>query len=195
MNLFFQHLSKYGRLKPELNELFEKKLRLKVLDKDEMYLREGEHEKHICFVEQGLLSYYFLDREGNMVIKKFFSEGEFVASLSSVVSKMPSKFVIQALETCRLWELPYDYYRELMKTHLDLALLQINYLEQRWVLQKEMNEIKLKATDAKVRYLEFLKSYPHLKNRLRQHQIASYLGVTPTQLSRIRAQLSDNKEL
>lgn len=58
-------------------------------------------------------------------------------------------------------------------------------MEVHWIIEKEPLEISLRHFDAKVRYEEFLKKYPQLVKRLKKHHIASYLGITPTQLSRI----------
>jgi hypothetical protein len=58
-------------------------------------------------------------------------------------------------------------------------------MEVHWIIEKEPFEISLRHFDAKVRYGEFLEKYPQLIKRLKKHHIASYLGITPTQLSRI----------
>jgi hypothetical protein len=65
----------------------------------------------------------------------------------------------------------------------------MHYLEIHWVVEKEPQEISLRYESAKSRYLQFLHQYPTLESRLKQHEIAAYLGVIPTQLSRIRAEL------
>ncbi len=58
-------------------------------------------------------------------------------------------------------------------------------MEQHWVVDKEPYEISLRNDTARVRYDEFLRKYPDLVNRLKKHHIAAYIGITPTQLSRI----------
>lgn len=71
----------------------------------------------------------------------------------------------------------------------DMAALYIRYLEIHWVVEKEPLEISLRYDTAKSRYTAFLQQFPALEHRLKQHEVASYLGITPTQLSRIRAEL------
>ncbi|WP_313374055.1 hypothetical protein [Chishuiella sp.] len=79
-------------------------------------------------------------------------------------------------------------FRELLLKYHDLALFHINYLERNWVVKKEHLEIDLKWETAKQRYLELIQN-KNIFNRLKQHHIASYLGITPTQLSRIRKEI------
>jgi len=69
--------------------------------------------------------------------------------------------------------------------HPDIATFYIKYIELHWIIEKEPLEISLRADTAKTRYDEFLRKYPNLGGRLKKHHIASYLGITPTQLSRI----------
>lgn len=80
-------------------------------------------------------------------------------------------------------------FRELLVKHHDLALFQIHYLEKNWVVKKEPLEIGLKWDTAKIRYIKLYENQK-LYQRLKQHHIASYLGITPTQLSRIRKELN-----
>ena len=68
---------------------------------------------------------------------------------------------------------------------------QINYLETHWLLEKEPKEIGYLQFEAKDRYLTFLDDFNHIANRLPQYHIASYLGITPTQLSRIRKEINE----
>jgi hypothetical protein len=71
----------------------------------------------------------------------------------------------------------------------DLKLFQIHYLEQNWLLAKDEREIEIVQDNATTRYLRFTRAYPNLVDRLPQYHIASHLGITPTQLSRIRKSL------
>ena len=70
-----------------------------------------------------------------------------------------------------------------------MKLFQIHYLEKNWLLAKDAREIELVQEDATARYLRFIDEYPRLVERLPQYHIALHLGITPTQLSRIRKNL------
>lgn len=118
-------------------------------------------------------------------IQYFLKKTAFCASNSSLIEEKPSLFSIDVLEDSELIVCPAAKFRKLIREHHDLALFYIAYLEKNWVVKKEPLEIILKSASAKERYLTLLQNTKLVK-RLKQHQIASYLGVTPTQLSRIR---------
>jgi CRP-like cAMP-binding protein len=157
-------------------------------NKNEIVLSQGDLAYNYYIVKKGLLGYYTLNENGTIIYKIFFEENSFVASTVSIIENKPSDFSIIALEDTELISLPADKFRKLFYECHDLALFQINYLERNWVVEKEKLEIGLKTDLAKHRYEELSKN-TSLINRLKQHHIASYLGITPTQLSRIRKEL------
>lgn len=128
-------------------------------------------------------------KKGNYIYKIFFEENSFVASTSAIIKNEPSDFSIVALEDCSVIKYPVKAFRELLEKHHDLALFQIQYLEKNWVVKKEPLEVSLKYETARQRYLLLLQNKT-LYNRLKQHHIASYLGITPTQLSRIKKEVN-----
>ena len=80
-------------------------------------------------------------------------------------------------------------YKELIEKYSEFKTFYINYLEKNWVIIKERNEISLIIDDATTRYENFIKNNPNIENRIAQHHIANHLGITPTQLSRIRKKI------
>ena len=80
-------------------------------------------------------------------------------------------------------------YRKLLMEKHDLKLFQIYYLEKNWLVAKEIREVEIVQNNAAQRYKKFLAEYPSLEERLPQYHIASHLGITPTQLSRIRKKI------
>jgi len=83
--------------------------------------------------------------------------------------------------------LGYDLFefKKLFTEYPDIAFFYLKYMELHWIIEKEPLEISLRSDTAKTRYNEFLTKYPNLVKRLKKHHIASFLGITPTQLSRI----------
>ena len=109
--------------------------------------------------------------------------------MTALLSSSPSNLSHEALEDSLIIEIDFSGYRKLMLKNDELKLFQIYYLEKNWLLAKEAREIDFVQNDAAARYLCFIDEYPTLKNRLPQYHIASYLGITPTQLSRIKKNL------
>lgn len=157
--------------------------------KNELLLEAGNMARYYYFIKSGLIGYYTIDEDGNYIYKIFFEENSFVASTSAIIKNEPSEFSIIALEDCSVIKYPVKAFRELLEKHHDLALFHLRYLEKNWVVKKEPLEVSLKFETAKQRYLSLLDHKP-LHDRLKQHHIASYLGITPTQLSRIKKDLN-----
>ena len=147
----------------------------------------------LLFVQKGLLRAYILDEEGHEYNKNFFLENNFAGSTVSLLTQTPSYFEIEALEDSTLIMIEYAAFRKLLLTKEDLKLFQILYLEKNWVIQKESREVDLVQKSATQRYETFLITYPTLEARIPQYLIASHLGITPTQLSRIRKSINIGK--
>lgn len=157
--------------------------------KNYLLLESGSMARYYYFLKSGLIGYYTIDEQGNNIYKIFFEENSFAASTAAIIKNEPSDFNIIALEDCSVIQYPAKAYRELLKKHHDLALFHLHYLEKNWVVKKEPLEVSLKYETAKKRYLQLLEK-PSLYNRLKQHHVASYLGITPTQLSRIKKEIN-----
>ncbi len=146
----------------------------------------GDVATTLMFVVSGLLRAYILDEEGHEYNKNFFIENSFAGSMVSLLTKEPSYFEIEALEDSIIIAIDYDKFRALLLEVDDLKLFQIYYLEKNWLIEKESREVALVQKNANARYQDFLEKYPTLEDRVPQYLIASHLGITPTQLSRIR---------
>jgi len=167
-------------------------LELQFVKKGEAVLREGSRDRFIRFISSGILRSFYTDIDGNIYNKNLFLEGSFAASKVSLLTETPSYFTIEALEDTTCINLSFSKYKELQENHLDLKNFYIAYIERNWIIAKEKREISLVMDDAKERYLHFLKEHPTIERRIAQHHIAAHLGVTPTQLSRIRKILKKN---
>lgn len=190
MTAFWQFIARYTTLSAEAKAAWSALLVKSEVPKGDYLLKEGVVPKKIAFVCKGLLSYSYLNDKGENVIKRFFAENSLVASTSALLKLEPSIFSIQALEDTELISYSFNDFRALTKEYSDIANFHMSYLERHWVIEKEFGEITLKADTAKQRYLDFIQNHPALVSRLKLHQIASYLAITPTQLSRIRGELS-----
>lgn len=152
------------------------------------FVRAGELPQTLGFVVSGLLRLYYLREDGSEYTKSFCVEHEFVGAYRALLCAEPSRLFIQALEPVTLLVARYQDYQTLSAGHPGWETVN-RKLAERLFLKKEQRESALLLDDAQTRYIEFLAEYPGLEHRLKQHQIASYLGITPVSLSRIRARL------
>jgi CRP-like cAMP-binding protein len=156
---------------------------IKRLEKNQVLYQAGDIPATFAWVFHGLIRGFVCDEKGNEYNKKFFDEGMFPGAM---LTNRPSKQGFDALEETFLIEIDFLAYRRLLLEYNDLRLYQIYYLEKNWLLDKDEREIAIVQLDASARYQQFLSEFPSLVERLPQYHIASHLGITPTQLSRIR---------
>lgn len=162
---------------------------LKEVKKGEILLDNYSKAKYIYFICKGILRTYYLGENSEIYTKNLFSENYFSASKVSLLTKEDSYLNIEALEDCTLIFIDFEKYKELIEKYNEFKTFYINYLEKNWVIIKEKNEISLILDDATIRYENFIKNNPNIENRIAKHHIANHLGITPTQLSRIRKKL------
>ena len=170
-------------------QLIENITKFQVVKKGELLLSNGQIAKEIHFIIKGALRAFITDAEGNIYNKNIFLEGDFAGSTASLIQKTPSYFAIEVLEDAILININYKKYRELIFQNDDLKNFYIAYLEKNWVIDKEQREISIVMENATERYLDLLSKHPDISERIALLHIASHLGITPTQLSRIRKTL------
>ncbi|MGH2665976.1 Crp/Fnr family transcriptional regulator [Flavobacterium sp.] len=191
LNAFKTTFLGYYPVSQESFSLIESLIQFQELKKDEVLLHEGEVAKNIHFVCKGAMIAYFSDAEGNTYNKNIFLENQFAGSTVSMLLKVPSQFTLQAIEDCIIITINYRRYKELIYQHDDVKNFYIAYLERNWIIEKEQREISIVMENAAVRYLKLLKTHPDIDKRIPLQHIASHLGITPTQLSRIRKELKE----
>jgi CRP-like cAMP-binding protein len=165
------------------------------IEKGQVLYQAGDTPTSFGYVYSGLLRGFTIDNDGKEYSKNFFDQGSFPGSMRSLLKSEPSQFTIDALEPSVIVEVNFAGYRALLREKHDLALFQIEYLERNWLLAKDIREIEIVMEDATQRYMKFLHDYPGLQDRVQQYHIASHLGITPTQLSRIRKKILLNQHM
>jgi len=184
---FFQQIRKYHPISGEAEAAWDALLHRRMYAKGDYLIKEGQVPNKVSFICKGLAYQSYFPDEGEMIIKYFFPENRLAASIVATMTQTPSRFSIVAVEETVVLEYDFASFRKLVERHNDLALFYINYLERHWVIEKEPLEISFRTDTAAKRYEEFLTSYQHIIPRLKKYHIASYLGITATQLSRIIA--------
>ncbi len=161
----------------------------KTVAKNEFLLREGEVCESTFFVEKGLLRMYSIDQNGKEHIIQFAPEKWLISDRSSLYFNEKSKYFIEAVEESQVLLLKNDFFKnmsnEFPKTAGNNDLLLQKHIRN---LQNRVNS--LLAETAEERYINFIKMYPDILLRVPQWMVASYLGITPESLSRVRKELA-----
>lgn len=171
--------------------LIKSTLQFQTLKKGDVLLREGQTAKNLHFIAKGVLRAYFMNDAGNIYNKNIFLEGSLAGSMVSLLLGKPSYFTLEALEDTVVINLNFKKYKEFISQNDDLKNFYIAYIEKNWIVEKEQREISIVMEDAMIRYLKFIESSPGIEKRVPLQHIASHLGITPTQLSRIRKELKE----
>jgi CRP-like cAMP-binding protein len=159
----------------------------KRLRKRQYLLQEGDVNKYTAFVEKGMLRTYTVDTKGAEHILQFGMEGWWLADLYSFLNDAPSTFNIEALEDCELLLITKPSW-ELLLQKIPAFERYFRILIQNNLVATQRRLIGALSETAEEQYIKLLNTYPDCVQRVPQHMIASYLGITRETLSRIRGQ-------
>ena len=187
--LFLEELQKRVAIPEGEFEKFLALWEFKKFNRTEFILQAGEVPKFSIFVLKGCLRQYIVNENGEESIVYFAEERHFIGDLPSIRSKTISNYQFQAIEKCELltisaenWEQAFIKFSWWTKAHIT------GYQKWAELLQQQM--VERHTLTSEVRYLNLLKSKPKLFQRVPQHYIASYLGISPETLSRIRKKIT-----
>lgn len=187
-----KNISRYVTFEKEELDIFDSLLENKKVPKKTILLHEGEKCNFEAFVIKGCVRKYYIDSNGIEVILQLAIENAWVSDISfSIYEDSPSDVFIETLEDCEFFMFNPES-KEVLFTKAPRFERAFRILMQRnlAVTQKRLfNAISKTATD---KYLEFLDKYPTLSQRVAQHYIASFLGISPEFLSKIRTKLAKN---
>lgn len=154
------------------------------LDKGDFFLQAGRINRHLGFLNKGLVR-YFVSKDGDESTFEFTKEGEFIGDYQSFNNKSASVQSIQAIEDCEILAIKYADVQSIFKTTRHGNLIGRIILEHRFdVIVNQLLAVYMQ--NHKERYRSFIKNYAGLSQRIPQYLIASYVGVKPESLSRIR---------
>lgn len=185
MTSMIEVISSISFLKPEIIADLEKIIRFATFKNNTELLKIGQVARGMYFINKGLARVYYQHKDQH-VTDYFAIEGQFIGAVPSVFTLQPSKKAIQLLEDSEVSFFMVKYFEDCCARHHDLerAARKLAY----FALVEEQERIeRLRFYSAGERYLELEKKYPGISNRCPLKYIASYLGITPVSLSRIRA--------
>lgn len=158
------------------------------LARGDYLVEEGQHPKRLGFIRHGIIRAFYRTAEGHEYNKTFFTAGMFVCALAGLLRRTASYINLQALEDTHLLVTDYATFTNLYSRHHALERLGRRVIEEEWV-KKEHRELRLVLCTAEERYAYFQQEHPTLESRIPQYHIASFLGITPVALSRIRGRM------
>jgi CRP-like cAMP-binding protein len=189
---YFQIFNSKILLTEEDQELIKNYLTLKKLRKKQYLLQEGDVCKSVAFVEKGALRLYKVNADGSEHIVQFALEGQFITDLYSFFTNEPSIFNIDAIEESELVLITRSASDELRKRSPQYQEFIFQATSEAYI-QLERRMTSAISLSLEERYKEFTENNPNIVQRLPQHMIASYMGLTPETLSRVRKRISIHK--
>ena len=191
MKEFSDYINKINPIQKDTFDALQKCFQPSKLSKNEFFVREGEYAQEIGFLYKGIIRAFFLNQEGKAYTKQFFVDHSIIGSYSSLLTKQPNQIAQQALTDCEILVADFSEIEKLYNRFHDLERLGRKIAEF-YFLEKEQKEIEMALLDADKRYLIMRERFPTIEGIVPQYHIASYLGISPTQLSRIRRKLKDS---
>ncbi|MCK6615354.1 MAG: Crp/Fnr family transcriptional regulator [Ignavibacteriaceae bacterium] len=168
----------------------ESRLTVRELKKGEIFINEGERCDYVSFVEEGLLRMYYL-KEGKEVSAAFFFSGIYLSVYDSFVTRSPSRVCVDALTDSVLINLDYDSVQTLYRMNPEFEKFG-RLIAEAILVSTNKRMMSLMLDDPETRYKNLLKERPKVIQHIPQYMIASYLGVTPEGLSRIKKRIHTN---
>lgn len=179
-------------LSPQLGRMIDGGASLCMLERGRHPIRAGEENDAFYGILQGVVRGYYMDEEGKEGTKCFAWEGRFFGSECFRTGR-PATFSVECLTGCACVKLPYSLVRRAAEMEARIGdALQRLYLEELGILEVRTGELLL--LPARERYLRFCRAYPQLLDRVPLKDAASYLGIAPGSVSRIRKELKELKD-
>lgn len=154
----------------------------------ESIVEQGNKSNNVAFLTSGLMRAYSTLESGKEITKNIFVPISFVGPFSSILKDKPSLFCYEALVDSTIFEIDFHEFIKISKANIDISNLYNRILESVYILY-EAKQLETAALDATQRYLQLKRRIPNIENLIPQYQIASYLNISPVQLSRIRKTL------
>lgn len=170
----------------ELVKVMDKRTVFKKLKKKTVFIEAGEYQENFFYLTKGIARAYIVGKNGKEFTRTLFATQIPIVSIKAFLTNSVSSVNYDCLTNCEMFIGNFNEFIELTKTNLTIANIYSKMLEQALAnIEDRAYELSLPA---KEKYESLKRRIPNIDNLIPQYQIASYLGVTPVQLSRIRHQ-------
>lgn len=190
--MFDQVKAYYTTLVPALREedwnVMQEKFTVQKLRKGELLIRSGEICRQVNFINKGLLRMFYMI-DGREICTGFINENEYISQYDSFLTKQPSTGNIDALEDCELINLSYDDMQAIYKTNPVFERFGRKIAEMLFIMIS-FQATRLLTMTPEERYQSVIEQQPFVIQRVPQYMIASFIGITPEHLSRLRKKMS-----
>lgn len=187
-DIFFQNFNNKVPITEEEKLQIKRYLIPKKLRKKQYLLQEGDVCRQLAFIEKGTLKSYSIDEKGNERIIQFGVEGWVIADLNSFETGEPATYNIDAIDDSELILITKTSHKELLQKFPKYeTFTRLNITGGYVAMQKRLTSII--SASLEDRYTGFIDAYPDIAQRVPQHMIASYMGLTPETLSRLRQKM------
>lgn len=187
-DLILKHIGRHISLTDEEAETFRSLTRVKKVRRRQFVVEQGEVCRYDSFVVEGCLRCYHTDPEGTERVVQFAVEDWWISDLQSFLTQTPANFSVDAIEPSLLIQIEYDNLQELYRKVPKFERF-FRLIIQNAFVAAQQRIIDSYSKDAEKRYAEFRNRYPDIEKRVPQYMIASYLGITPEFLSKIRRRM------
>lgn len=161
-------------------------LRRRTLARGEHFAVLGKRQRTIGLLERGIVRAYYTTPDGKEYNKHFFVAPALVGDYASLLTRQPVELPQEALTDGVVWTLEHDDLLRHEAEFVDLVQIQRRFAENLY-LENERRELQMATLSAAQRYADLTARHPRLAAEIPLYHVAGYLGITPTQLSRIRA--------
>ncbi|BDD11224.1 hypothetical protein FUAX_36560 [Fulvitalea axinellae] len=180
-----EYIRRYVSFSDNENEVFQSFLRVKKLNKKDFLLREGQLCKSRYFVVKGCVRLYYIDSKGNEQIIHFGIDKWWITDYESLINDIPSKLYIQATEDAELLELSRERFDELCRRIPKLERFFRKIMEKTYISSQKRIEYMFSMSGEEL-FKHFIANNPEFARRVPQYMIASYLGLSPEFVSKVK---------
>lgn len=190
---FQRHLRKRVDLSTSEMDLILSRINVRQFKKKTIILKAGEVCRYQGYIDKGCIRMFYTDEKGHEHVVYFGFEDWWMGDISSFVTGQPADYSIEALEDSIIFFFDRDNMEKLYETVPKLER-SFRILVQGALIALQKRLVASMSSNAEIRYMQLLQKFPHIELRVAQHHLASYLGITPEALSRVKKTMIEREK-